>query len=475
MNKKSKIITSVVSIVSVVSTLYFTGVDVGAVCKQMLNSVGIDLSGSASDPTGDLNEHGYVDLGLPSGTRWATCNIGASEPKEDGEYFAWGETKTKETYSWETYSYCNAKNDKITKYCDKTSFGERGFVDNIIFLEADDDVATANWGVGWRMPTKEEFDELRELCEWEPNSDGCYITGPNGNSIFLPYAGHREEDELERGCYYWSCSLDSGDQAWYLEIDSNADLCRVVSDDRYYGATIRPVAPGDKSRLVPSASVEAPMPVVDSDCSDSTRFIDSRDGNCYATVTIGSQTWMAENLRYEGDIPWGSIESGSTAYRYYPDNNKANVYKYGCLYNWWAIMDNASSSKANPSGVKGICPEGWHLPSNAEWDQLKDVMRHNDNDAVGAQLAGNADVWERTQHGAIYDSPLFGTSGFMVLPAGYFDEEYNGFGAYANFWSATESNSNYAYCYSIRHNSCGMGDSRTNKDEGFSVRCVKDK
>ena len=98
------------------------------------------------------------------------------------------------------------------------------------------------------------------------------------------------------------------------------------------------------------------------------------DGNVYKTVKLGNQVWMAENLRTtryaDGrKIPLGTTESFDVAYRYYPDDNSANVADYGYLYNWPAVMNGSASSSANPSGVQGICPDGWHVPSNAEWTE----------------------------------------------------------------------------------------------------------
>ena len=98
------------------------------------------------------------------------------------------------------------------------------------------------------------------------------------------------------------------------------------------------------------------------------------DGNVYKTVKLGNQVWMAQNLRTtryaDGrKIPLGTRESFDVAYRYYPNNNRANVSKYGYLYNWPAVMNGSLSSSANPSGVQGICPDGWHVPSDAEWTE----------------------------------------------------------------------------------------------------------
>lgn len=147
------------------------------------------------------NHHPHmIDLGLPSGTLWACCNVGANAPEEYGDYFAWGETKTKAVYNWDTYSYGNS-------------------VDNVEDIGSDIagteyDAATANWGAPWRMPTKEQCKELKDHCksEWTTmnNVEGLKLTGPSGDFIFLPAAGGRSDDKLNRDGWfgdYWSSSL----------------------------------------------------------------------------------------------------------------------------------------------------------------------------------------------------------------------------------------------------------------------------
>ena len=164
-------------------------------------------------------EHTYVDLGLPSGTLWATCNVGANSPEEYGDYFAWGETAPKDVYNWETYKWCNGSSTSITKYCSNSSYGT---VDNKTELESEDDAAYVNWGPSWRMPTREQQRELVDNCSWtwtQQNSvNGYLVTGPNGKSIFLPAAGIRSNESLGLvGSYgfYWSRTLDPGSYCFY--------------------------------------------------------------------------------------------------------------------------------------------------------------------------------------------------------------------------------------------------------------------
>lgn len=204
-------------------------------------------------------------------------------------------------------------------------------------------------------------------------------------------------------------------------------------------------------------------------------IVDTRDGNTYATITIGGQTWMAENLRYEGSITLASEGqlSENVAYRYYPNNDEANLPTYGYLYNWKAAMSGANSSTANPSGIQGICPNGWHLPSNAEWNQLAIAL--GGTDYAGAQMAGQSDLWTSE---ALTESEYFGTSGYNAVPSGNYGSSgssYGEFGTDANFWSATEYNDTIAYLYFVGWRRLDLV-SRNNysKKTAFTVRCVQD-
>ena len=192
--------------------------------------------------------HEYVDLGLPSGTKWASMNIGAENPEGYGDYYAWGETTTKETYDWSTYVYCNGDYDKLTKYCNNAEYGDNGFTDGLTILESTDDAATANWGEGWRMPTHEELQEMYDNCtrEWtEQNGiNGYLFTARNGNSIFLPAAGSRYESSIgETGSegYYMSSSLDSGIPYYSWYIDFYSSNCSIDSYHRYFGLPVRAI------------------------------------------------------------------------------------------------------------------------------------------------------------------------------------------------------------------------------------------
>ncbi len=191
-----------------------------------------------------LNGHEYVDLGLPSGILWATCNVGANSPEEYGDYFAWGEIEPKEDYSWNTYAYGNAAN-QLTKYCISSAYGA---VDNKTVLEAEDDAATANWGGGWRMPTSIELIELCNTCTWERGDlngvEGYYITSTNGNYIFLPATGFLDGTRLYYAGsygYYWSSSLGDIGSNYAYYLDFNFSSHGTYRNNRYHGQSVRPV------------------------------------------------------------------------------------------------------------------------------------------------------------------------------------------------------------------------------------------
>ena len=199
------------------------------------------------------NGHNYVDLGLPSGILWATCNVGAYSPEDYGDYFAWGETQPKDTYNWSTYQYANGTSwydPQLTKYCNKSNYGYNGFTDNLTTLLPEDDAATANWGIDWRMPTEEEWEELynNTTVTWTTQNgvDGRLLTASNGNSLFLPAAGYRNDSSLYKaGSFgdgdYWSSSLysDYPNDTWILFFGSFG--YGMGSSSRYYGQSVRAV------------------------------------------------------------------------------------------------------------------------------------------------------------------------------------------------------------------------------------------
>ena len=191
---------------------------------------------------------GWVDLGLPSGLLWAECNLGATKPEEYGDYYAWGETSTKEVYDWSTYKYCNGDYNQLTKYCNDPEYGYNGFTDHLTTLQPSDDVATQKLGNGARMPTETEWNELRDntTSGWT-TENGVYgrkLTAANGKSLFFPAAGGRHGSGVQHAGEYgicWSSSLgaDFPLNAWGFYFGSDGQGAGRY--DRPYGYSVRAV------------------------------------------------------------------------------------------------------------------------------------------------------------------------------------------------------------------------------------------
>lgn len=225
----------------------------------MMATVCVGFSACSSNDDDDEEEGGgggsapgiveAVDLGLPSGTKWANMNVGASKASEYGTYFCWGETSGKEYYSSKNYKWRDNTTDEYTKYDD-----------NNPTLEAADDAATANWGSSWCMPTETQLRELIANCTWtwttENNIPGYMVSGSNGKSIFLPAGGHRtdgnattaeeapkEIDSLNEDCEYWTASLRLGKSkpSQAIDLEAKEGKTKTDSQKRDCGLLVRPV------------------------------------------------------------------------------------------------------------------------------------------------------------------------------------------------------------------------------------------
>jgi len=216
------------------------------------------------------------------------------------------------------------------------------------------------------------------------------------------------------------------------------------------------------------------------------------DGNTYATLQIGNQCWMRESLKTthyaDGtEIPINTVASLDTAFLYVPNGDVDNVTEYGLVYNWLAAMHGASSSTANPSGVQGVCPTGWHLPSHAEWTQLTDYISNQNyffcgmDDSYIAKSLASTWGWQSSNVACSvgFTPSANNSTGFAAVPTGCFNSYYGfycDFGNHTYFWSATEYDDDYAFSRILIFNSpivenvpVGNG-----KDAGFSVRCIRD-
>lgn len=218
----------------------------------LMNGLTTETTSGQDQPITTSNAHSsaheYVDLGLS--VKWATCNIGASSPEEYGDYFAWGETSPKLEYTWSNYKFRTSGNDytslKFSKYILSSSFGSR---DGISKLEMVDDPARSNWGDGWRVPTENEFQELKDKCRWVWENNGAHsgyrITSTiNGKSIFLPAAGAMNGSILSTAgssSFYWMSNLskDYGHDAMILY--ANKSRAVIYVGGRFAGFSVRAV------------------------------------------------------------------------------------------------------------------------------------------------------------------------------------------------------------------------------------------
>jgi uncharacterized protein (TIGR02145 family) len=221
-------------------------------------------------------------------------------------------------------------------------------------------------------------------------------------------------------------------------------------------------------------------------CGTST--VKDYDDNEYNTVKIGNQCWMKDNLRttHYSDgtsIGLGSDTSSTTAYRYRPGNSSYNVATYGYLYNWAAVMHGAASSNANPSGVQGICPTGWHVPSREEWIQLTDYVSGqsqyvcgNDNNNIAKSLATTTGWANSNVSCAVGNSQEDNNAtGLSLLPAGSYQGSYSYFGDRANYWTSLQGDpSNLVIMYTLKFSDANVYRYAANKYDGYSVRCLRD-
>jgi len=207
-------------------------------------------------------------------------------------------------------------------------------------------------------------------------------------------------------------------------------------------------------------------------------FTDPRDNTVYKWVKIGNQVWMAENLRYLPNVVGLETGSDTEPYCYVYDYNGTDVSvakatenyaTYGVLYNWLAAMNGATSSDTNPSGVQGICPAGWHLPSDAEWTQLTDYL--GGENVAGGKLKETGTIhWNSPNEGATNET------GFTALPGGFRSSNGNFrfIGDAGILWSATELYDSSVWRRRMNYNYGYVNRNETSKKAGLSVRCLRD-
>jgi hypothetical protein len=301
----------------------------------------------------------YVDLGLPSGTLWADRNVGADSPEDCGDYFAWGETEPKSTYNWSTYKWCQGSNDTMTKYCTKSNYGT---VDNKTVLDLEDDAAYVNMGKDWRMPTETQMSELKSKCTWtwttQNGTNGYKVTGPNGNSIFLPAAGYCDDGSLRdagSNGVYWSASLNESypGLAWYMLFDSSIHY--TYDDYRDVGLTVRAVV---------STVNEEPAPVVNK------VDLGLPSGTLWADRNVGADSPEA----YGDYFAWGETEPKETysliTYKWYFYSDENRYFTKYCTDSFLGIVDNNTVLDLEDDAAYKNMGKEWRMPTEEELGEL---------------------------------------------------------------------------------------------------------
>lgn len=326
---------------------------------------------SVNMSSGSLNGHDYVDLGLPSGTLWATCNVGAIQANGIGEFYAWGEVETKDVYSWETNKWCNgtecnSTNHTLTKYCDRGGYGK---IDGKISLEPNDDVAHVKWGGSWHIPTRAEFQELIDCCttEWIKVSNNLHVykfTGPNGNCIILPASGRMNDNSYSGDhIYYWSADLhmsdipsnNHGNSADALNYGSNTQA-EIVGNSRRFGYAIRPVW----SEYTPVVhNITAPSSYAGHDLVD----LGLPSGTLWATCNLGASSPEQSGCFYAWAETMGSCEGKTT---FSQDNYD---FFNGSDYTNYTV-DGLTTLEPGNDAATCSWGEEWRMPTYSEITEL---------------------------------------------------------------------------------------------------------
>ena len=388
--------------------------------------------GDIGGGTGFINGHAYVDLGLPSGTLWATCNVGATSPEGYGDFFAWGETEPKTSYGWNNYKYCVFDpaygidgSNSLTKYCDNSRFGYRGFKDNRHILLPIDDAATANWGDGWCMPSWEEWDELLAYTTqtWTTLNgvNGCLYTASNGNAVFLPAGGifMSQMSVGQTGAYYSRTQgiEDVPSQVIYCSFNSYHSVVNAMN--RCYGLSVRAVhTENNIGENVGSGTY---------------------NGHDYIDLCLPSGTlWAACNIGavspegYGYYLAWGETEPKSAyewsnyQYCHYDGNenngwNSLTKYCNNSDYGYNGFTDNLTAIQLGDDAATVNWGEGWCMPTPDQWEEL---------------LQNTTSKWT-TQNGVRGICYVGANRDSLFIPAAgcYLSNELYHVGSYGCYWS----------------------------------------
>lgn len=330
-------------------------------------------------------------------------------------------------------------------------------------------VDNSNSTVNWAYNTDvggEEFDLVNE--EFVVNYAGDYYISFVTDEYYL-YSGS--------SVTFWAWYPPLPNVVWpelVLELyDSNGDLLAESANSKL--ARTQPTMPGRAYYFYAELDMDVGLLYF----TEAATIIDSRDDNVYKIVTIGDQVWMAENLRYLPSVVGPATGSETVPYYYVYDYNGTDVNAamattnydtYGVLYNWPAAMQGEAGSNSIPSGVQGVCPDGWHLPSDAEWSILIDYHLEGSGVAGGKLKETGTEHWYTPNTGAT------NSTGFTALPGGFrtTGNTFANRGFNAFWYSATDYDGNRAYGPFVSYNDSEVKYNGLTKDYAFSIRCVKD-
>ena len=411
-----------------------------------------------------------VDLGLPSGTLWATCNIGATNPEDIGNYYAWGEIEPKEAYTWLTYIWNTPGSGTVTL----TKYNAD---DNLTELLPEDDAASVNWGSDWRMPSYDQFNELKSKCtkKWtEVNGvKGQMLTGPNGNTIFFPAAGSYTNS---------ASSVGSQGNYWSRTRTSNVNNANKL----YFSSSSLSVITSGRNTGLPVRAVHDPvMEVVEGDFlrgdADGNNLVDMDDLTALINFLLTGAWPGYDPANYYVDLglPSGTQWATRNVGAIKPED-MGNYYSWAEIapketYTWHEyIWNNSESSTISITKYNGE-------------DNLTEMLPEDDAACVNypegrtpsreqaEELVANC-TWEWTQLNGVNGIMLTGPNGnTMFLPAaGYQMQGESGVGAQGNYWTRSiQANTNWHGAGKLYFTSSAFQTGGSDRSVGFSVRAVR--
>lgn len=384
-----------------------------------------------------------VDLGLPSGTLWASFNVGANSPEEIGERYAWGETETKSSYTWSNYKWCNGSSSSFTKYC--TADGKTK-------LDDEDDVVQVKFGDGWHMPDNSQIQELLSKCTWTSVTlngvNGYRVTGPNSNTLFFPCNGQWEDSGLvySSRVYIWSseCYANANTNAYRLQYPNSTDW---GYNHKHDGLCVRAVKGKFNEEFHPFEP----------------EYVDLGLSVKWATCNLGAET--PED--YGDYYSWGEIipkdeYSWSTYIWCNGDYNKLTKYCPTNKTDYWdgtetpegkTVLDlEDDAARANWGG-------SWRLPSDSEWTELRENCTWTWTTQNGVK-------------GRLVTSNINGNSIFLPVAGNKNGTSLSNAGSYGNYWSYALDASDPEIAWNVGFTSSYVKRRDHYRYLGFSIRPV---